>query len=192
MIRQVPGKKCCLSRGRRYHTLWKKLREGGERPPSPSKAQGRNPNHRPPGFRASCATLTRACPNLMSGRQRYCLSLILRHRVLHPKPLPQPDGAPLCPVAYPSLVSFLVTATTGGGAYSPTNDKCRAPADPCQELYRFSFQTRQVPLSAHLSVSFKRPLLSAQPPMGKSNRCWKYLKQEHASQASSLSYRRIQ
>jgi hypothetical protein len=71
----------------------------------------------------------------------------LRHRVIHLTP--QPDGAPLCPVAYPSQTSFLVTATTGGGASPPIESKCMALEDPCQGLYRFSVQKRQVLLTTY-------------------------------------------
>jgi hypothetical protein len=49
-----------------------------------------------------------------------------------------PDGAPLCPVAYPLLASFLVTATTRDGASSPVTPKCRSLKDPCQVLGKFS------------------------------------------------------
>jgi hypothetical protein len=77
---------------------WRKLR--GKVCTQPPKAQGRNFNHRPPGFRASGAALTCARPDMHRDISTTGTPYP-RHRVLHPKPLRHPDGAPLCPVAYP-------------------------------------------------------------------------------------------
>src|SRR5215475_10930903 len=114
--------------------------ESTERKPAnqaTKKAQGRKPNHRPPGFHASCATSN--CAHLTCVRLSALLGTSCpRHRVVHPTP--EPDGAPLCPVAYPFRVSFLVTATTEGGASPSVEGKCMAPEDPCQGPVRFSFR----------------------------------------------------
>jgi hypothetical protein len=53
---------------------------------------------------------------------------------------PNPDGAPLCPVAYPLCASFLVTATTGDGAFPPVALKCRPLEDACQARRKFSWR----------------------------------------------------
>jgi hypothetical protein len=52
-----------------------------------------------------------------------------------------PDGALLCPVAYPLPASFLVTATTGDGAFFPVDAKCKALGKTCQVFQRFSSST---------------------------------------------------
>jgi hypothetical protein len=98
-----------------------------------------------------------------SGYQR-CAALCSRHRVVHSRS--RPDGAPLCPVAYPSQVSFLVTATTGDGASSPVDLKFTAREDLCQVLCRFSFQDWQVLLTAHFCTRSRRTLSWAQPHVG--------------------------
>ena len=125
--------------------------------PTHKKAQGRNINHRPPGFHAFCAPHICARPNM-----RQDISVLLhpnlRHQVVHSRP--HTDGAPLCPVAYPSQLSFLVTATTGGGASSPVDPKFIAREDLCQVFCRFSFQDWQGLLTGHFCTrSMRTPLV---------------------------------
>ena len=134
-------------------------REGRERGryPKQQKAQGRNLKHRPPGFHACCAPQICARPNM---RQDISVTLHPSCAIGWNNLRSQPDGAPLCPVAYPSHVSFLVTATTGGGASSPVELKFIALEDQCQGLCRFSSQDWQVLLRAHFATQFMRTFLA--------------------------------
>jgi hypothetical protein len=135
--------------------------EEGE--PSNKKSPGTESQSPPTGLSRLLRTTHLRTSQHASGHQR-CAALCSRHRVVHSKS--RPDGAPLCPVAYPSQVSFLVTATTGGGASSPVDLKFMAHEDLCQVLCRFSFQDWQVLLTAHFYRRSRRTLSWAQPHVG--------------------------
>jgi hypothetical protein len=102
------------------------------------QSPGTEPVHRPPGFHASCAALTCAHPDMRRDLSATTAPYLRHQEALD---LKNPDGALLCPVAYPLQASFLVTTTTGGGAFSPVNAKCRAQGKTCQVFHKFSSRT---------------------------------------------------
>ena len=123
------------------------------------KSPGTEPQSPPTGLSRLLRTTHLRTSQHASGHQRYATSY-LRHRVVHSTP--QTDGAPLCPVAYQSKVSFSVTATTGGGASSPVDHKFIAHEDLCQVLCRFSCQDWQGLLTEHFCTRYMRTPIWAQ------------------------------